>query len=114
MYFKKENKSRSEDLRIKKERYIKREFTVWETIIAVCTSEKITVSRKCKLTPTSLVLTAVKNLLALQETWARSLGGEGTLEKGMAAHSSVLAWRIRGHRRLKTCSPWVAEPGTNA
>ena len=36
----------------------------------------------------------VKNLPAMQETWARSLGREDPLEKGMAAHSSILAWRI--------------------
>ena len=38
----------------------------------------------------------VKNLLAMQETWVRSLGGEDPLEKDMATHSSVLAWRIHG------------------
>ena len=36
----------------------------------------------------------VKNLSAMQETWVRSLGQEDPLEKGMATHSSVLAWRI--------------------
>ena len=39
----------------------------------------------------------VKNPLAmqeLQETWFPSLGWEGPLEKGMATHSSILAWRI--------------------
>jgi len=35
----------------------------------------------------------VKNLLAMQETWAQSLGREDPREKGMAIHSSVLAWR---------------------
>ena len=35
----------------------------------------------------------VKNLPAIQETWVQSLGGEDALEKGMATHSSVLAWR---------------------
>ena len=34
----------------------------------------------------------VKNLPALQETWVRPLGGEDPLEKGMATHSSILAW----------------------
>ena len=43
----------------------------------------------------------VKNLPAMQETWVRSLGREDPLEKEMAAHSSVLAWRI----------PWTEEPG---
>ena len=43
----------------------------------------------------------VKNPLARQETWFRSLGWEDPLEKGMATHSSILAWRI----------PWTEEPG---
>ena len=42
-----------------------------------------------------------KNLSAMQETRVRSLGWEDTLEKGMATHSSVLAWRI----------PWTEGPG---
>jgi len=37
----------------------------------------------------------VKNLPAMQETQLWSLGGEDTLEKRMATHSSMLAWRIR-------------------
>jgi len=36
----------------------------------------------------------VKSLPAIQETWVRSLGWEDPLEKGMATHSSILAWRI--------------------
>ena len=36
----------------------------------------------------------VKNLPAMQETWGQSLGWEDPLEKGMATHSSILAWRI--------------------
>ena len=36
----------------------------------------------------------VKNLLAMQETWVRSLGWEDRLEKGKETHSSNLAWRI--------------------
>ena len=38
----------------------------------------------------------VKNLLAMQETRVQSLGQEDPLEKGMATHSSILAWRIPG------------------
>ena len=49
----------------------------------------------------SLVVQTIKNLLTMQETWVRSLGWEDPLEKGMATHSSVLAWRI----------PWTEEPG---
>ena len=43
----------------------------------------------------------VKNLPVMQETLVRSLGQEDSLEKGMATHSSILAWRI----------PWTEEPG---
>ena len=43
----------------------------------------------------------VKNPPAMQETWIPSLDGGEPLEKGMAAHSSVPAWRI----------PWTEEPG---
>ena len=43
----------------------------------------------------------VKNLSAMQETWVSSLGWEDPLEKGMATHSSILAWRI----------PWTEESG---
>ena len=43
----------------------------------------------------------VKNLLAVWEIQVRSLGREDALEKGMATHSSILAWRI----------PWTEEPG---
>ena len=43
----------------------------------------------------------VKNWPAVQETWVRSLGWEDPLEKGMATHSSILAWRL----------PWTKDPG---
>ena len=49
----------------------------------------------------SLVTQMVKDLPAMQETGVRSLGWEDPLEKEMAAHSSILAWKI----------PWTAEPG---
>ena len=42
----------------------------------------------------NLVAQTVKNLLAVQETWFQSLSQEDPLEKGMATHSSILAWRI--------------------
>ena len=50
---------------------------------------------------TSLVAQLVKNLPAMWETWVQSLGQEDPLAKGMATHSSILAWRI----------PWTEEPG---
>ena len=43
----------------------------------------------------SLVALLVKNLPAVQETWVQSLGWEEPLEKGMAMHPSILAWKIR-------------------
>ena len=52
-----------------------------------------------KLPGASLVAQTVKNLPAVQETQVWSLDGEGPLQKGMAAHSSILAWRI----------PWTVE-----
>ena len=42
----------------------------------------------------SLVAQLLKNLPAMWETWVLSLGWEDTLEKEMATHSSILAWRI--------------------
>ena len=42
----------------------------------------------------SLVAQVVKNLPAMQKTWVQSLGWEDPLEKGMATHSGILAWRI--------------------
>ena len=42
----------------------------------------------------SLVAQLVKNPPVMQETWVQSPGGEDLLEKGMATHSSILAWRI--------------------
>ena len=48
-----------------------------------------------------LVAQTVENLSAVQETWVQSLGWKDSLEKGMAAHSSILTWRI----------PWTEEPG---
>ena len=47
-----------------------------------------------------LVTQTINNLPAMQETWVQSLGWEDPVEKGMATHSSILAWRI----------PWIEEP----
>ena len=49
----------------------------------------------------SLVAQMVKNPPAVQETQVQSLGQEDPLEKGMATHSNILAWRI----------PWTEEHG---
>ena len=64
---------------------------------------------ECPLLPTTMPGTAwaslmaqmVNNLTAMQETLVQPLGWEDPLEKGMATHSSILAWRI----------PWTEEPG---
>ena len=53
------------------------------------------------LTRASLVAQMVKSLPAMQETWVRSLGLEDPLEKEMATHPSILAWKV----------PWKEEPG---
>ena len=53
------------------------------------------------MTGISLLAQTIKSLPAMQETWVQSLAWEDLLEKGMAAHSSILAWRI----------PWTEEPG---
>ena len=52
------------------------------------------------LTRASLVVQPVKNLSAVQEAQVRSLGQEDPLEKEMATHSSILAWKIS----------WTQEP----
>ena len=58
--------------------------------------------RRCLLSGwASLMAQMVKNPSTMQETWVRFLGWEDLLEKGMAIHSSLLAWRI----------PWTEEPG---
>ena len=54
----------------------------------------------------SLVAQTVKNPPAMRETWVWSLGQEDPLEKGMATHSIILAWRIHGQRSLMGYSPW--------
>ena len=48
----------------------------------------------------------VKNQPAMQETCVRSLGQEDPLEKRMATHSSVLAWRVPGTEETGGYSPW--------
>jgi len=53
-----------------------------------------------------LVAQSVKNVPAMQETWVRFLGWEDPLEKEMATHSSILAWKAQGQRSLEGYSPW--------
>ena len=64
--------------------------------------DSILKSREITLRPKVYIVKArVKNLPAMQETWVQFLGQEDPLEKEMATHSSVLAWKI----------PWTEEPG---
>ena len=53
----------------------------------------------------SLVAQMVQGLPTMQETWVQSLGREDSLEKEMATHSSILAWRIPWRRSLVGYSP---------
>ena len=50
---------------------------------------------------TGCVAQTERNLPAMQKMWVQFLGWEDPVEKGMATHSSILAWRI----------PWTEEPG---
>ena len=69
-------------------------FTRPTPIIHIVTGLELTVERS------SLVAQRLKRLPAMLETWVWSLGPEDPLEKKMATHSSILAWRI----------PWMEEP----
>ena len=64
-------------------------------------SMKRLTTRKDQKLKTFLVAQSLKRLPPVWETWVRSLGLEYPLEKEMATHSSILAWRI----------PWTEEPG---
>ena len=70
-------------------------FWVWQIFTAWILLQTLVCTRA------SLVAQAVKNHCAMQETGVWSLGWEDPLEKGMATHSSILAWEI----------PWTEEPG---
>ena len=58
-------------------------------------------SRPMEVQGDSPVAQRLKHLPAMRKTWVRSLGREDPLEKEMATHSSILAWRI----------PWTEKPG---
>ena len=68
----------------------------------MCSSIEENLLKDCYIIKrTSLVAQMVKNLPVMQETQVQCLGQEDPLEKGIATHSSILAWRI----------PWREEPG---
>ena len=65
--------------------------------LGLCVCVGVYVTYRCsKNTLGVLVTQLVKNPPAVQQTWVQYPGGEGPLEKGMATHSSNLAWRILG------------------
>ena len=68
-----------------------------------CKQRHVNTPQGCHLghIPSHEVAQMVENLPAVQKTWVCSLGQEDPLEKGMATHSSILAWRI----------PWTEKPG---
>ena len=65
------------------------------------TKIKLRYLKKTMIKEASLVTQRVRNPSAMWEASVQSLGGEDPLEKGLATHSSILAWRI----------PWTKEPG---
>ena len=70
-------------------------------LVGVVGDDFIVIWRVICFLMTSLVAQMVKHLPTMQETRVQSLGQEDLLEKEMATHSSILAWRI----------PWMEEPG---
>ena len=69
--------------------------------MAVLGSQNVGASALASVFGASLVAQTINLLPTMQETWVRSLGWEDPLEKEMATHSSILAWKI----------PWTEEPG---
>ena len=70
-------------------------------LIPACASSSSAFPMMCSAYRASLIAQLVKNLPVVQETRVQFLGQEDPLEKEMATHSSILAWRI----------PWTEEPG---
>ena len=65
--------------------------SIWRTYTALLFVDSVSVGQWA-----FLVAQTVKNPPAVQETWVQSLGQKDPLQKGMATHSSILAWRIPG------------------
>ena len=70
----------------------------WDSLVAILGPEN---QEMRTVVEDALIVQTVKNLSAMQETQVHFLGWEDPLEKGMAIHSSILAWII----------PWTEEPG---
>ena len=78
-------------------------YSPWDLIELYTTQQlnhhhrsSITVNLNLCILRVSPLAQMIKNMSAMQETQIQSLGQEGPLEKGMATHSSILAWRILG------------------
>ena len=84
--------------------------TIKSPAVPFCPEEEVNHSFVRHILPISrfvaLVVQTVKNPPAMQETWVWTLGWEEYLEKGVATHSSILAWTIHGQRNLAGYSPW--------
>ena len=59
-----------------------------------CSKPTVNIYSRSNVILASLVAQTVKNLPSMKEIWVRSLGWKDLLEKGMATHSSILAWEI--------------------
>ena len=75
--------------------------TICIVLLSEFVSRNAWLQQQYKEISTSLVAQTVERLPTVQETGVRSLGQEDPLEKEMATHSSILAWKI----------PWTEEPG---
>ena len=73
----------------------------WWRVLTRCGTLEKGIANHFSILKSSLVAQTVKCLPTMWETWVQSLGQEDLLEKEMATHSSILAWKI----------PWTEEPG---
>ena len=77
-------------------------FNVWQNQYSIVKQNKVKIKIGKK---NSLVTQLVKNLPAKQETWVQYLGQDDPLEKEMAIHSIILAWRIPWREEMAGYSP---------
>ena len=75
------------------------------SLVHVQLSKCYRLSEMCMLSAASVAAEMLKDLPAVQETWLPSLGREDALEKEMATHSRILAWRIPWTEKPMGCSP---------
>ena len=89
--------------KVKKGKELRKQLTLYELNIYFLTNvlNEILWNSFLNVDKCIMVAQMVKKIPIMQETWVWFLGQEDPLEKGMATHSSILAWRI----------PWIEEPG---